>query len=312
MEQAGRVFAEDVLEVDAVVVVHEQVQAPHPTAHAAPRRGPQLDDEEGLQAEGDPERVHLVGGERVDGVLEDDEEEGQEQDDGAAHLRVRREAKEDEETDLEGDARIARDLDILQLHHGARCLRTQELGVMIEMQKNESPQHFNTIAEMRHLLLLVEADPGNSVRDRHSALKITVLVVLLEDLVNGGAIQSAVVVEVLQHPVQLLQTEFELPVLGTRRGKLLPVIAQFAKVIHLHVTSTSLNDLLHIVVVTNGALHLLLHIPLVDHLDFIKQFLKERLLLLCAFLHCYGQRTNRTAGITHCQQMEPSSFSHSL
>lgn len=51
MEQAGRVFAEDVLEVDAVVVVHEQVQAPHPTAHAAPRRGPQLDDEEGLQAE---------------------------------------------------------------------------------------------------------------------------------------------------------------------------------------------------------------------------------------------------------------------
>lgn len=78
MEQAGRVFAEDVLEVDAVVVVHEQVQAPHPTAHAAPRRGPQLDDEEGLQAEGDPERVNLVGGERVDGVLEDDEEEGQE------------------------------------------------------------------------------------------------------------------------------------------------------------------------------------------------------------------------------------------
>ena len=86
---------------------------------------------------------------------------------------------------------------------------------MIEMQKNESPQHFNAIAQMRHLLLLVEANTGNGVCDRHSALEIAVLVVLLEDLVNGGAIQSAVVVEVLQHPVQLLQTEFELPVLGT-------------------------------------------------------------------------------------------------
>lgn len=131
MKQAGRVLAEDVLEVDAVVVVHEQVQAPHPTAHAATWHAPQLDDEEGLQAEGDPERVNFVGGERVDGVLEHDEEEGQEQDDGAAHLRVRREAKEDEEPDLEGDARIARDLDILQFHHGTRCLRAQELGVIM-------------------------------------------------------------------------------------------------------------------------------------------------------------------------------------
>ena len=141
------------------------------------------------------------------------------------------------------------------------------------------------------MLLLEEADARDGVLDRGSALEVAVLVVLLQDLVDCRPIQGAVVVKVLQHPVQFLQPELQLAVLAAHLGQLFSFTAQFAKVVHLHSTGTPTSNLRHIAVVAEGALHLLLDIPLIHHLDFIEQLLEEGLLLLREFLQ--RQRTNK-------------------
>lgn len=141
------------------------------------------------------------------------------------------------------------------------------------------------------MLLLEEADARDGVLDRGSALEVAVLVVLLQDLVDCRPIQGAVVVKVLQHPVQFLQPELQLAVLAAHLGQLFPFIAQFAKVVHLRSTGTSTSNLRHIAVVAERALHLLLDIPLIHHLDLIEQLLEEGLLLLREFLQ--RQRTNK-------------------
>lgn len=204
------------------------------------------------------------------------------------NLRVRTTRKGDKKAHPEGLDRRLILRSALEVLHGVAVVVSHKLAVRELRQSDLLPENLHAVLEVHGTLLLEEAKLRHRLHDGGATLALAVLVVLLEDLVDGGAVQRTVVVETLHHAVELLQAETDLAKRLTVLGELAVLTAQLAEVLHL----------LAVVVVLVDALLQRLHVHGVDHLDVRVELLEKGLLLRRKTLRD-DVGGDRTSGSTH-------------
>ena len=165
---------------------------------------------------------------------------------------------------------------------------SHKLGMSETGQMDLLPEDLHAVLQIHGALLLEEAQLRHRLHDGGTTLALAVLVVLLEDLVDGGAVQRAVVVETLHHAVELLQAETDLTKRLAALRQLAVLVAQLAEVFHL----------LAVVVVLVDALLQRFHVHGVDDFN-VRVELPEEGLLLWRKTLCGDEAEGWTSGSTH-------------
>ena len=129
-----------------------------------------------------------------------------------------------------------------------------------ERRGDHAPQVLDALLLVGEVALLEEAEMAHGVVHRAATVEVAILVVLLEDLVDGLLVEKAVVLQVACHAVELLQPELQLSVRLASADHSVP-LSQLAEVLHLLLVET---DLLL-------ALLQLRDIPRVHHVDIVCQ-----------------------------------------